>query len=213
MRTQGRWTQETNTEIVMKSILKLASIYFAAAAPALAIGPETLDFDSLAAGTVVSSPGVFADLTFSSTIGNTLQVTATYPGPVFSVPNSVSRRIGIDPMGGQYRADFTIPQVRNVSVTLGDFDADEDPIYLRAFNSSGGALASAYGLCPASLYGGINLSVGTSTDIAYVLFWGAGSYPNTVYFDNFTYTTIPEPAISALAGLGAAALMIFRRRS
>jgi len=195
----------------MKSILKLSFIYLVATATALAVGPITINFDSLAGGTVVSGPGVFPDLTFSSTLGGTVYVRADIPGPVFSPPN-MARTSDWDVTGSKYRAVFTIPQVRNVSVTLGDYDADVDPIYLYAYNSGGGLLAIDTGVCPSSLYGGIDLSVGTTADIGYVLFWGEGLYPNSVFFDNFTYTTVPEPSISALAGLATAALLIFRRR-
>jgi hypothetical protein len=71
---------------------------------------------------------------------------------------------------------------------MGDYDSDEDTIYLVAYDSSGNVVASDSAVLPATLIGRMSLSVRSSTvNIAYIDFWGVGANINSVYFDNVCF--------------------------
>jgi hypothetical protein len=180
------------------------------------VGPEsasaitfTETFDSFNSGTTVSGPGVFADFELSAG-SDSIIVTPFAPGPNFS-GNSIQS----DPFisASPFRADFSIFGVRGVSVTLGDYNQDPDNLFVRAFNSLGTLLDEGTFALPGTTYGGPTLSVSSaSEDIAYVLFGSTGTFSNSVFADNFSYTvadstSIPTPAIlPGLIGMGVAAL-------
>src|SRR5262249_37587735 len=134
-------------------------------------------FDELSAGATV---GVYRGFRFTNTNG-ALTVQAQYPGPTFTAPNSVL------PDNYFYtgnRTRVTPPElISSVSVTMGDYDSDEDPINLDAYDSNGVLVGSDSDLVPSSLNGGIDLTVTLDTDvIAYAEFWADDG--NSVYFDN-----------------------------
>ena len=199
----------------MKAYLTLA----AALVVSTRVAAVTIDFESFGVGTVVSGPGVFSDLAFSRG-GETISVTSAVPGPDLSG----SRTASGDPFtGNPFRADFSIGGVTSVSVAMGDFNADSENLFLNAFDSLNNLLASDAAFLAASVFGGPTLTVASATAIAYVTFGSSGSFPNSVFFDNFTYTAtatdvppptnnVPDASASAmLLGLSLCGLTAFRR--
>jgi hypothetical protein len=125
-------------------------------------------------------------ITFTNTHGS-LIVQAAYPGEPFSPPNSILPEPYENP-GNRTRATPSA-LVLAARVTLGDYDGDEDFIYLEAFDSTGALVASDSDFLPAPLEGGIDLFVTSETsNIAYIEFWAEheGGY-NSVYFDNVCF--------------------------
>lgn len=109
-------------------------------------------------------------------------------------------------------------------MALGDYDADNDYIYLNLYDATNTWLASDTDLVPASLWGGKTLSAVApgGTHVAYAEFWGVGVNNNSVYFDNFRFEVdqqpiIPEPASlavwSVLGAIGIAIAWYRRRRA
>ncbi len=88
-----------------------------------------------------------------------------------------------------------------VSVDMGDYDADAENIYLSAYNSSNVLLGITMAPLAADFTGMFTLSF-SSWDIAYVIMYSDGVFPNSVYHDNFTYNAIPEPSSLLLLGTG-----------
>jgi len=80
-------------------------------------------------------------------------------------------------------------------------------IEVRAWYNGGGASSYA-----AALAAGVNTGVSSLYNINLV---DSATPPNSldsIAFQQFTVSTVPEPSTFALAGLGAAAMLIFRRR-
>jgi hypothetical protein len=170
-----------------------------------------INFDTVPAGTPVGVNFDGRGVTFWNDTTNTLTTTRDCPGPPFTAPNSVADWNGYT--GSHNYAKFLHGPATYVSVCLGDYNEDEDPIYLEAYDAGGGLLASASDVVPADLWGGKTLSVSAS-GIAYVKFWSEGMYPGSVFFDNFASDGIvPEPGAISVIGLGALGLVgLLRRR-
>jgi len=143
-------------------------------------GLTCLNFDDLDPGTPLTTYG---GVRFTNTHGG-LTVQEAYPGPVFTSPNSVLADSYTSP-GNKSRATFST-LVSQVSVTMGDYDADPDDLYLEAYDSNGYLVDSDFTSIPGTLYGGVNLEV-SGSGIAYVEFWGVGLNNNSVYFDNLCF--------------------------
>ncbi len=87
---------------------------------------------------------------------------------------------------------------------------DEDFLYLEAYDSSDALLASATEVLPWDLEGGKTISVTAASDVKYVKFWGEGLVrQNSVVFDNFSFTAVPEPVSMFLFGLGGISFGLF----
>lgn len=173
----------------------------------------TIGFEELTLGSSHASL-VYADVTFTNNMGS-LNV-ASSPGAPLS--GNVILGPNTHTTGEWYVATFGISSVNNVSVDLGDWDADYDTLKLYAFDSFNNLIGVDSDLNPYSTYGGLTLSVTTLTNIAYVWFNETGNndfatgYPGSIYFDNFTYNTVPEPSTLLLLGSGLIGLAAFGRK-
>jgi hypothetical protein len=104
-----------------------------------------------------------------------------------------------------YRADFSVSGVSSVSVDVGDNNQDPDDLFLRAYDAFD-TLLSSFAISITSSFVGFETLTVTGTDIAYVVFGGAGQGGrNNVYADNFSYQTVsPIPLPAALPLLATA---------
>lgn len=104
-----------------------------------------------------------------------------------------------------------------VSVDIGDYNGDNDSLFLRLYDSSDVLLATDTDFIPASFTGLVTLSA-SAVGTAYVVFGGVGALgQSNVYGDNFTFeaAAVPEPATWAMmiGGLGACGVALRRRRT
>ena len=191
------------------SILFLTGAYLE---PASAI-TKTLNFDDpIFSNKEISGPGVFPDVEFSNGSGKVF-VQFGFPGNTLFSPNNTARS---NPFSSDdpFRADF-LPNVNFVSIVLGDSGPDSDSLFLKAFSlSSNAPLAEDMAeLLPGDTSGGFKLSV-SAPQIDYVVFGSTGDAPNSIVFDNFTYSTthgsVPEPSSILLLGTGLAGLAAWR---
>ncbi|MBT8338882.1 MAG: hypothetical protein HKP58_14460, partial [Desulfatitalea sp.] len=97
-----------------------------------------------------------------------------------------------------------LTNVTDVSIFVGDYGEDEDPVYLEAYDSVGNLLASDAFVVPDTMIGGETLSVASLSAISYVTFKSGNPYPGSVYWDDIEYTaasaSVPEPATLLLLG-------------
>jgi len=152
-------------------------------APMAPISARCWRFDDLQPGSVLTN---YRGASFTNTDGP-LRVVEDIPGRPFTKPNSILPDNYYNP-GNLTRAtppDF----VRGAKVTMGDHDADEDTIYLVAYDSQGNQIDSDTDVLPETLEGGLWLEVDSdSAGIAYIEFWGEGlEQGNSVYFDNVCF--------------------------
>jgi hypothetical protein len=141
-----------------------------------------LRFDDLPAGSALTT---YHSVVFTNTDGG-LTVQDAYPGAPFSSPNAILPDNYSVP-GNSSTAKPPV-LVRRAAVTMGDYDADQDNVFLNAYDSNGGLVASDTDVVPASLSGGVILTVSSTTaNIASITFWGVGGSENSVYFDNVCF--------------------------
>jgi PEP-CTERM motif len=198
----------------MKKMIVLMSLLLMFCLPVLG-SAHVIDFETLTLNSTYNvNPGiVYPDVTFTYIGADGYFRVSASPG----APLSGNTILGPDAhvQGEMYKAIFSIGGVNTVSVDMGDYDSDADPLVLYAYNSSNVLIGSDSALLDASVNGGLTLSVSTSQDIAYVLFNNAyGEFPGSVFIDNFTYnsTTVPEPATMLLFGLGLIGVAGVRRK-
>jgi hypothetical protein len=151
--------------------------------PAAPTGGACLNFDDLLAGTELRS---YHGVRFSNSDGP-LRVIDDYPGPAFSPPNVILPDQAWT-AGNLTRARPPV-LVNAARVTLGDWDADQETIYLNAYDANGTLLATDSEVLPETFIGGVNLAVlSDANDIAFIEFYGADpGGANTVYFDNVCF--------------------------
>ncbi len=200
----------------MKKILLIGAMILSLIGLVGYAGATTIDFEEFAAGTTVSGPGIFDDVVFTAGSVSIIAVGAV-PGPELSGSRTAASFTFSNP--DPFKAEFLIAGVNSVSVAMGDYNQDQDNLFLIAYDSLGFVLDEVYYQLLGEVYGGPTLTVNAS-NIAYVLF-GSNSpvdanydYPNSIYFDNFTYNTtpVPEPTALILLGLGLLGLVSLRRR-
>jgi len=107
--------------------------------------------------------------------------------------------------------------VNTVSLTVGDYAQDSDPIFLTAYDINNVLVGSTTYTIPESLNGGVELSLSTVSEIAYFKFSSGNPYPGSVYWDNISFnstsSSVPEPASLSFIGFGLLALALnFRRK-
>jgi len=93
-----------------------------------------------------------------------------------------------------------------VSVDIGDFDGDDDTLFLRAYDSLDNLIGSTSLFIDLNFTGMKTLSLSVA-GIDHVVFGGVGIEGSSVYGDNFTWDGgtgggVPEPASWALMLLG-----------
>jgi len=101
----------------------------------------------------------------------------------------------------------------NITATLGNVPKDSAfaTLEMVAWDNSSG-LYSTWNQASVAWLGGL-IAAGRSNPVNLAAIGGDfNTPPNTVGFQSFNVYTIPEPTSFALAGLGAAAMLIFRRR-
>jgi hypothetical protein len=173
-----------------------------------------INFDDLSSGVTIdgsaASDSYFGGKVVFSNSNGHLTAHEAFPGDPFSPPISILPTFYYV-SGNKSRAQFSVGGVNYVSIVMGDFDDDEDSIYLQAYGHADNLLVEDADTVPEWLYGGRTLSV-SAPDISYVDFWGTGLNNNSVYFDNFEYGVVPEPASFLLFGIGGLAMGLLKRR-
>lgn len=161
-----------------------------------------IDFESIAPGAYTSLD--FGDAVLTSNSGQ-FDVTTAAPWGGMSI-------IDYDSFGSKLTFSSS---VFDVSIFVGDYNQDEDPVFLMAYDASNNLVASDSFTLPWSLTGGDTLSVSSASAIAYVIFYSGNPYPGSLYWDNIEYTSsqsVPEPATLLLIGLGLVGLAGAKRK-
>jgi hypothetical protein len=177
--------------------------------------PTVINFEGRPNGEVVGAHYLGTIASFSQTDGGTIFVRnpGTAVPPDFDGTAIAYSSLFYESGSFPFRADFD-SLVSDVSVVLGDFGGDADNLYLEAYDAGGVLLGSDTDFIDATVQGGPTLSV-DAAGIKYVLFGGISAYPNSVYFDVFTFDAgapVPVPGAVLLGSLGAGLVGWLRRR-
>lgn len=196
--------------------LLAAALIALGGASANAATSTTIDFESFAPGTVIGGLDING-VEFRANMA-VVEVTGSNPG-------GTGNAIQTDPfVSTPFSARLSMAGVRSVSVDMGDFQipgtiSDEDTLFLKAFDAADNEIALARDTLARGVGGMLTLTVSSLVDIAKVKFGSTGSpdgFPNSVYADNFSYTTettpIPLPAGFVLLGTAIAGLGFVARR-
>jgi len=209
---------------------KLALITLALSCAAGAFAQGTISFNNRVVGSVVTH--VYAPLAASPTthrIGNgtgdtaagttdwtgyTLLTGGTFFAQLLGAPGSNVPESGLVPSAGvtTFRTGGAAGWIQPTTSTLGNVqpDAAAATVEMVTWDNSSG-LYSTWSQASVAWLGGL-IAAGVSGPLNIGPVGGTGTPPNLVGLQSFNLYTIPEPTSFALAGLGAAALMIFRRR-
>lgn len=190
------------------------------------------DFENVAATwnpVPPTRPGALSSLVMSSG-GLTVTLTRT-TGSRFDIVNNVGGQAGkpaswgahsLDPFFNlplldKWLVDFSLP-VKSFSIEFGDYAPSDDdtPVDLRAWSGHGGTgslVGTDSDVWRASEgfpnYKTLSYSGGNALS-AY--FYSDGIYPNSVFWDNMELEVVPEPTVLTLLGVGAAGLLLRRKR-
>ncbi len=166
----------------------------------------TIDFSNMPGPGVPLPAYTEQGVTFTATNGDTVQshVLVGRLG-IIGTTNFFTPSIRADIAGG----------AQAVSILIGDAGADEDAIFLSAFDSGDVLLDTDSGLIPAFSDEFMSLSV-TAPNIAYVTF-GNSTTNSDVITDEITITrgesaAVPEPATASISLLAVAGWMCAGRR-
>jgi len=203
-----------NTRRVLSYLLVLSVLIF------LFVGnveARTYDFNTFSPGSYTETVfnTLFEGVTFDNTGGNDFSIRAITLQGDFSGNAVVNQPYNT--YGNSTIATFSFP-TNLVSVTMGDYGADDDYLYLFAYNSSNTLVGQATFTNPFSSYMGTTLSVSTTDrDIAWVSFYGVGNNNNSVFWDNFTFNeyrapSVPVPPAVLLFGSGLLGIFGLRQR-
>ena len=185
--------------------MKMRLLSFAAAligtSMAMNAAAVVVDFD-----TAAGSPDGYVDsgITFSA-VGSTSSFFSDSPNGSRAITMSTSGVGGVE----TFRADIG-GGANSVSVDLGDFNADEDRVFLSIFDSLDNLLGNVTQDLASSFVGMVTLSLASVTEIAYATFGTTGELGiGGIYADNFCADdcsrAVPEPSVLgllALAGIG-----------
>ena len=148
-----------------------------------------LDFDALTPGPITEAalsamvPGV----TFDNTGGGGFNVHDCSLLPDFTCGNSLLNS-PYSNLGNKVVATFQESSTCKVSVTMGDYNADADDLYLIAYDEDDQVLDNEMFSNPSTSSAGTTLSVvDPECQISYVEFYGVGLNQNSVYWDNFCF--------------------------
>jgi len=211
-----KWDVCGNTIVPREHAMKF---FTASASLALVVASSSaanFDWENLAAGAQASVSQTDGALTATATgIGANISVFNMGVNAGFESFETRSLIGALDGNGDRVGIKVSFSSlVTGVTADVGDASADNDgTITLAAYDSSDNFLVSASFVYGTSV-GVINLGVFAS-NIAYVLGTtdaGTANGKNSVVWDNFTATPVPEPATMAALGLGAAALLRRRRK-
>jgi hypothetical protein len=191
----------------MKRIIVLCAAMLLVLGMAATSFAVTVNFEDLTIGSSYASL-TYGPVVFTNTMGNL----SVYGSPGAPLSGNVILGPNTHNANEWYVATFS-SAVNQVSVDLGDWDADADNLLLQAFNSSNVLIASASAINPADVNGGLTLSV-SAPGIAYVLFNETSNpgFQGSIFFDNFTYNAVPEPATLLLFGAGLLGLGAAKRK-
>jgi hypothetical protein len=173
------------------------------------------NFNAVSPGTYTEANfnALFPDVSFDNTGGDAFGVDEVTLLPDFS--GNAAYNSPYSTPGNSTIATFSSP-ANYVSVTMGDYDADADSLYLYAYDAASNLVGSDLFANPASSYAGHTLSVSSAlSNIAWVEFYGVGVNNNSVYWDNFSFegaSVIPAPSAILLGTIGTGCLGWLRRR-
>ncbi|MEX0677767.1 MAG: PEP-CTERM sorting domain-containing protein [Pirellulales bacterium] len=183
--------------LVATGTVALAAIFVLASSRGSVAAPVVINFESVPGGDLPSYSE--SGVTFDA-VPATGTVTIDFsPGP-----NGTK---GLLAEGADFlpiRADIAGGAI-SVSVDIGDFDGDQDDLFLRVYNSSD-VLLDSDSITIAPDFTGMKTLSTVAPGIAYAIFGGIGlNSASNVYSDNFTFE-VPEPGTLVLLLVGAAIL-------
>ena len=193
----------------MKNILMISLLAVSSASFASVYG-----FEDLSPGFPASVTKTVDSVTFTvSRLNGGIWV---FDGSGNSNANWGSRYVWMDPSDtpDKFVIDFDT-ELSSVGIDIGDWNADEDDVFLQAFDGAGGT-GNMVGSDTAFLAGSDDLRNGDyatlttapGSGIRSILVWGEGfGNNNNVAIDNLEFEAVPEPATMTLLGLGALAAL------
>jgi hypothetical protein len=154
---------------------------------------------------LAASPGTFRDIDFSATPDGDFQGYSESGATFYAIdgvltstkfgntPNGTRGIIGYDGDNAKRAvAAYFNPPVVEVSVELGDFNADADLLLLEAYDRGDGLIARKTKAISRTATSMFTLEVEGSA-IYKIIFGSEGSFSNSVFADNIRYVPIPEP--------------------
>lgn len=186
---------------------------------------QLFDFESVA--TTPAFAGGYTTLSMVSG-GQTLVITRE-GGSAFDVIENTGGQAGkpaswgrnslapfFDVPGGSFVLDFSMG-ITFFTVETGDYGGDSDDILLEAWTGAGGTgtlLGTAGGSYGASSFTTVLTPGGfiPGTAMSIIMRGGSAGFKESMFYDNITVESVPEPATFAVLGIGALALLRRKRK-